>query len=265
MSYYPILHRWSATPLALVEAASFARALEQAVDRRVKLRYADLRGLVAPGVLLAGAELGGADLSNAILPGAKLQAAELRSARLAGTFLQEALLRLSDLRDADLRRADLRAANLEEARLVGADLRGALFYGSRLTGAILDWRWGSVPLELLRQGRDGGDDPRHVAINPEAAEDQRPFAWLKALLAQGSKADRALEILARHIRPGDNAPELLRRLTADVPPEGCTSARTDVTRNSPDVKTVSPMPASSPMLWIRRRADREKPIVCRFG
>ena len=48
MALYPIFHRWSVTPIVLVEATSFTRALEQATERHVKLRYADLRGIVAP-------------------------------------------------------------------------------------------------------------------------------------------------------------------------------------------------------------------------
>ncbi len=262
MLLYPILHRWSTTPIVLVEAASFARALELAAARHLKLRYADLRGVVAPGALLEEADLGGADLSNAILPGARLRSAKLRSARIAGAFLQESVLCRADLREADLRRADLRVANLEEARLVGADLRGALFYGSKLGGAILDWRWSGIPLELLRQGRDGSDDARGVVINPEGTDAERPFAWLKTLLAQGPKAERALQILAQYIRPEDNAPELLRRLTADASPG---AGGTDAIGNFTDVEPFAQKPASSPMLWTRRRADREKPIVCRFG
>ena len=60
MALYPIFHRWSVTPIVLVEATSFTRALEQATERHVKLRYADLRGIVAPGAALEGADLGSA-------------------------------------------------------------------------------------------------------------------------------------------------------------------------------------------------------------
>lgn len=262
MALYPILHRWSTTPIVLVEAGTFARALEVAADRNVKLRYADLRGIVAPGVSLGGADLGGVDLSNSILPGARLEAAELRSAKLVAAFLQEGLLGRADLRDADLRRADLRVANLQQARLVGADLRGALLYGSKLDGAILDWRWSGIPLELLRQGLSG-DDARDVASDPAADHAERPFAWLRKLLAQGSKVERALRILSQHLRPGDNAPELLRKLAADVRPEDSTC--TSENRQCPGVDALSPAPTSSPMLWTRRRAEREQPILCRIG
>ena len=54
------------------------------------------------------------------------------------------------MRHADLRMADLRGADLRGARLVGADFRGVLLNAARLEGAILDWRWSVVALELLR-------------------------------------------------------------------------------------------------------------------
>jgi Pentapeptide repeats (8 copies) len=262
MALYPILHRWSTTPIALVEASSFARALEVAVGRQVTLRYADLRGTVAPGVLLDGADLGGVDLSNSILPGARLRAARLRSGRLAGAFLQEADLGEADLRDADLRVADLRVANLEGARLVGADLRGALVYGSKFAGAVVDWRWSGIPLEILRQELSG-DDARGLVINPPTDDAERPFAWLKAILSQGARARGALRVLSRYIRPEDNAPELLRRLAADTFPGAVALA--DDTAFGSDIGPLSPAPAAPPMLWTRRRAARTRPIVCRFG
>jgi hypothetical protein len=265
MAHYPILHRWSSTPIVLVEAASFNRALEMAAQRQVMLRYANLQGVVAPGVVLEGADLRGADLSSAILPGARLQAADLRSAKLAGTFLQEALLRKADLREADLRRADLRAANLEGARLVGADFRGALFYGSRLNGAILDWRWSGIPLELLRQGRSAGEDERIVEINPLAADDPRPFAWLKAILAHGSKGDRALEVLSRHIRPGDNAPELLRILAADTLRSPVAGTGAQAHGDFPELGPLLQRSTASPMLWTSRRGDREMLTLHKFA
>jgi hypothetical protein len=204
-------------------------------------------------------------LSSAILSGANLQAADLRSAKLAGTFLQEGLLRNADLRDADLRRADLRAANLEEVRLVGADLRGALFYGSRLNGAVLDWRWSGIPLELLRQGRDGAEDERDVVIDPQVADDRRPFAWLKAILSHGSKGDRSIEILSRHIRPGDNAPELLRRLAADALRSPAAGTGAEANRDFRELGPLRQRSTTSPMLWTSRRGYRERLALHRFA
>jgi hypothetical protein len=164
--------------------------------------------------------------------------------------------------DADLRGADLRVANLEGARLVGADLRGALFYGSKLAGAILDWRWNDVPVELLRQEL-AGEGARGIMIDTTADDAERPFAWLKRLLAQGLKARPALRALARHLHPDDNAPELLRGLAADAPPV----AGGEAALEGPgfDVEPAGPAPSASPMLWTRRRAAREQPIIRKFG
>ena len=172
MPLYTILHRWSATPIALVEAADFPRALALAVERRVKLLYADLEGTAAPWAALGGADLRGADLSHAELACANLQGADLRTARGVGTYLRRALLGRADLRQADLRQADLRLAGLEEARLVGADLRGTLLYGARLGGAVLDWRWSVIPLELLRQDRGAGRQGSKLVADL-AFEDER--------------------------------------------------------------------------------------------
>jgi hypothetical protein len=263
MALYPILRRWSTSPIVLVEGATFARALELAVDRQVKLHYADLREIVAPRASLAKAELGGADLTNAILSGVNLEAADLRTAKLERTFLQEAVLRNADLRGADLRGADLRVANLQETQLTGADLRGALLYGSRLRGAILDWRWSAIPLELLRQGLDKNDQTWDVPIDPAAARQERPFAWLKSLLSQGPKEERVLRVLSPHIHEGDNAPPLLRKLAADVVPAGNTVQRAAEIGLCVGAETRAQSTASSAMLWTRRRSATERLLVCR--
>ena len=236
MPLYTVLHRWSATPIALVEAADFPRALALAVEQRVKLLYADLEGTVAPWAALEGADLRGADLSHAELPCANLQGADLRSVRGVGTYLRRALLGRADLRQADLRQADLRLASLEEARLVGADLRGALLFGARLAGATLDWRCSVIPLELLRQDRGASQQGSKMVAELAFEDDMQPFAWLKVLARHREAADWAFAVLSRHIRQGDNAPELLRKLAADV---------------GSQVRTSEP----SPMLWTRRRQD----------
>lgn len=264
MALYPILHRWSTTPLVLVEAASFARALELAASRRVNLRNADLRGVTAPGISLEGAQLGGSDLSNAILPGARLHAAELRSIRAVGAFLQEAMLCRADLRAADLRRADLRAADLEKARLTGAELQGALFYGAKLNGAVLDWRWSGIPRELLRQGCEDGRQARDLEAKLATAHAERPFAWLKAILTLESTRDWAIQVLARHIRPGDNAPELLRRLAADVLPYSAVVASTQAASERLDPDATTSRWKSPPMLWTRR-TGRGDTVIRRLG
>ncbi|WP_165221976.1 pentapeptide repeat-containing protein [Aquisphaera insulae] len=211
MATYSIVHRWSRTPLLLVEAGSPPRAIELAAARRVPLPYADLRGLVAPGAFLAALDLRGGDLSHAVLSGVDLSGADLRTARLSRTYLQEADLRGADLRQADLRQADLRATRLDGARLAGADLRGSLFYGAKLDGAMLDWRWGCIPRELIRQA-DWAAGRRGSPEADPAGDDERPFAWLKAILADREHADRAIAILGPFIRPGDNSPPILRAL-----------------------------------------------------
>jgi hypothetical protein len=48
MSVYPINHRYSSKPIALVEADTLSRALEQTVECGVGLLYADLRAIWVP-------------------------------------------------------------------------------------------------------------------------------------------------------------------------------------------------------------------------
>jgi hypothetical protein len=184
----------------------------------VSLLYADLRGACLSGRRLRGGDLRGADCGGADASGADLSCADLRSARLADVDFRSALLRGADLRQADLRRADLRGADLRWARLCGADLRGAVFRGARLRGACLDWRWGALPLELLRGHPEAARGGSPTVARLAFAEDERPFCWLKTLLTEGLAGEWALGVLADHIRPGDNAPALLRRLTADAVP-----------------------------------------------
>jgi hypothetical protein len=246
MPLYTILHRWSETPIALVEASDFPRALALAVEQRVKLLYANLEGTVAPWAALRGADLRGADLSHAELACANLEEADLRTSRGVGTYFRRALLGRADLRQADLRQADLRRASLEGAKLVGADLRGALLFGARLGGAVLDWRWSVVPLELLRQDRRASQQGSKLLAALAFEEDEQPFAWLKVLLNHREAADWALAVLARHIRAEDNAPELLRKLTADAVP-------------------VARAAQTSPMLWTRRLQQNQPPLLLDQG
>jgi len=244
MPLFTILHRWSATPIALVEATDLPRALALAVEQRVKLLYADLEGTVAPWAVLEGADLRGADLSHAELACANLQGTDLRTARGVGAYLRRALLGRADLRQADLRQADLRLAGLEEAQLVGADLRGALLYGARLGGAVMDWRWSTIPLELLRQDRGASHRGSKVIADLAFEEDLQLFAWLKVLVRHRDAAEWALGALSRYTRPGDNAPELLRKLATD---------------SVPQARAVD----SSPMLWTRRRQESHPPrLLC---
>jgi len=230
------------------EAETYPRALELAVAQGVRMLYADLKGVKLPGTCLRKGDFRGAELSHAVLAGVDLERADLRAATLLETDLRQAILRTADLRQADLRGADLRYVSLEGAHLVGADLRGALLTGARLDRAILDWRWSPVAVELLRQDRTGSSAASKVIAELAFQEDMRPFCWLRVLIRHGAQASAALSVFSKHIRPGDNAPELLRRLAADLP-TGSGEA------------VAAPQP-SSPLLWIRR-AGRSEPVIVR--
>jgi hypothetical protein len=248
MPTYPIFHRWSVRLIATVEAESYPRALELAVARGVRMLYADLKGVKVRGISLTGGDFRGAELSHAELVGVNLAKADLRASRLLETDLRLAYLRTADLRQADLRGADLRYANLEGAHLVGADLRSALLTGARLERATLDWRWSPVAVELLRQDRTRSSAASKVMAELAFKEDVRPFCWLSVLIRHGAQARAALGVFSKYIRPGDNAPELLRRLAADLPVESAVA--------------VTAPPPYSPLLWTRR-AGRSEPVIVR--
>ena len=259
MSLHVITHRWHATEIALVPACSFGDAVEFAVGQSLRLYYAELAGRDLSGRVLRGADFRGVDLTRASLVGADLQAADLRTACLQQADLRGVALEGADLRQADLRQADLRDANLENTRLVGADLRGTLLHGAKLSGAILDWRWSTIPLELLRQHHQAAGIGSPVIAEMAFEEDARPFAWLKLLVRQGARADWILRVLSPHLRPDDNAPELLRRLVADLPGKADEAlSPTAFARGhqlATDLEPLPEEPPSTPMLWSRRPAD----------
>lgn len=101
--------------------------MEEAVEREVSLRGADLRGANLWRVDLEEASLRGADLWRANLEEANLEEANLRGADLEGANLRGANLRGADLRGADLWRANLRGANLWGASLSEANLLPDLY------------------------------------------------------------------------------------------------------------------------------------------
>jgi hypothetical protein len=263
MPKYTILHRWSTTPIAVVEARSYRHALEATVRGRVSLLYADLAGFRLAGASLERADLRGADLCHALLGGSFLRRADLRAAGLSGADLRDAFLGMADLRNADLRRADLRRADLRLARLVGADLRGALLNAAKLVGATLDWRWSVVALEVLR-GRIGEDSESAILTDLAFEDDERPFGWLKVLIRHRAQAGRILAVLAEYIRPGDNAPGLLQNMVADLVPAApdrpAVPASGDAGRFGRETSlSFTDAPATLPMLWSRR-ASRTAPI-----
>jgi hypothetical protein len=104
------------------KATNIKECVEEAVDQRVDLSEANLRG----------DNLHGSNLSGAYLSGADLREADLCGANLSGAYLREADLSGSNLFGANLRGADLCGANLR-----GADLCGAKFYGKTDTPQIL--------------------------------------------------------------------------------------------------------------------------------
>jgi Pentapeptide repeats (8 copies) len=256
MTLYPIFHRHGAAPIAVVEAETYREALEYAIRRGTRLVYADLKGIDVPRAFLARGDFRGADLRGARLKGVSLNKADLQAALLKGAVLERACLWKTDLRHADLREADLRHANLKDARLVGADLRGTLLIGAKLDGAILDWRWSTVALELLRGSRTRPGDAFSGLAELAFHDDARPYSWLKVLLGQESRADWALGVLSRHLRQGDNAPELLRRLASDVAVDAG-RARASLGSDGAQLDHSQPIinsdaPATAPVLWIRR-------------
>lgn len=236
MAIHPMYRRWKTQPFAFVEAEGPTEALELSARNGADLTYADMRGIVAPGCFLPGAELRGVDFSGAELPGAYLRGSDLRASTLAGANLAGASLRQADLRHADLRNADLRRADLRDARFGGADLRGARLTGARLEGSVIDWRWGAFAVELLRGDSNCRGDAFRVVADLAFEDDERPFGWLRTLVRHADSLDWALAVLGRAILEGDNAPEVLRRLTADVH----------------DAVDDAPAAASPQVFWTRR-------------
>lgn len=224
MAIFVIQDRRTGRERAVIEAPSQAQALEWAVRRGLSLRGVDLTGLDLRGAFLAGADLRGAGLKDVDLAGgylrrADLRAADLRGTRLAHSFLGSADLRLADLRDTDLSRADLR-----DALLTGADLRGTVLTCARLEGTFCDWRWAAIPAELLRQEPDPKGIGSGLVVALAFHDDTRPWSWLKRIVGQGPTTEWALTALAAWVRDGDNAPELLRSLTADAIPDRATTS-----------------------------------------
>jgi uncharacterized protein YjbI with pentapeptide repeats len=238
MAIHSIHRRWKTRPFAMVEADGPAQALERTVRSGADLTYADLRGLVAPGCFLPGADLRGADFSAADLTNGYLRGADLRSSAFLGARLAYASMRQADLSKADLRDADMRRADLRDARFAGADLRGVRLTGARLEGALIDWRWSAFPVELLRRDADCRGDAFRAVAALAFDDDDRPFGWLRALVKRTDVLDWAFDVLGRAILKGDGAPEMLRRLSADVDVEADALA--------PAVET------GSQLFWTRR-------------
>jgi len=220
MPIHTLYRRWRTGPLALVEAETPGRAVELAARSGVSLAYVDLHDYQAPGCFLPEADLRGADLRGARLSGAFLRRVDLRTTDLADGDLSGASLRQADLRNADLRNVDLRRADLRDARFVGADLRGVVLTGAKLEGAILDWTRAAFAVELLRRDRDCRGEALALVLDLAREEDDRPYAWLREVVRRPALSVWVGRVLGLAIRPGDEAPEVLRLLVASswVPP-----------------------------------------------
>jgi hypothetical protein len=272
MPIYSFFHRWTRDRVASLNAPTYSRALELAVRKGLCLVDLDLRRAVLRSAFLAGADLRGAELSGADLCGGYLRNTDLRGADLRGAQLTRAFLRGADLRQAGLRGAVLTRADLRGASLLGADLRSAILTGARLNGAVCDWRWSVIPAELLRQHPETSGDRTRLVVEMAFQNDSKPWSWLELLSRQGNRAGWALEVLAHSVRDDDNSPQLLRRLSAvagiaeDRPfliPRPFAHAESspgldregDCGLNS-RLHELSAVPASSRVLWIRRRLNQ---------
>ena len=94
------------------ENNTIKKTLEEAVEKKIHFKGANLEGAYLEGTNLEGANLEGANLEGANLEGANLKGAYLEGANLEGAYLE----------GANLKGAYLEGANLEGANLEGASL-----------------------------------------------------------------------------------------------------------------------------------------------
>jgi hypothetical protein len=226
MSFFFIVHRWLQRSIISVRAKSLSHALFTLVRQGVSLQDADLRGVEAPLAIIRGADLRGADLQHAAFPGGYLRGADLRGGNLKFIDLSRAFLQEADLRNTDLRGADLRGADLRRANLLGSDLRGADFTDARLDDAIIDWRASTVPLELLRRASSAPGSQPALVFAMLMSEESRFFSWTRFLANDDESSTWARGILSRSVRPGDNAPSILRRTVLREPQDEADSSTT---------------------------------------
>jgi hypothetical protein len=97
-----IRHRFTSVVIFGGDFESLKQAAVAAVEKKIDLRGAYLRGADLRGAYLSGADLRGAYLSGADLSGADLRGAYLRGAGLSGADLSGAGLSGADLSGADL-------------------------------------------------------------------------------------------------------------------------------------------------------------------
>ena len=187
---------WTETRNVLIVAGVTAERLPVDRQSRIDLSGADLSGANLCGTDLAGADLTGADLGGAFLSGADLTGADLTGADLSG---------------ADLGGAFLHGAFLSGADLGGAFLSGAFLHGADLTGAVVSWQSHDMIAEILR--RAAADNPARRMLAGLILI-SRDWCWDEFLaLDIDSELRRwALDELRQWVRPGDNAPEILKAI-----------------------------------------------------
>ena len=272
MPTYSLFDRWTRDRVAILDAPTYSRALEVAVREGLCLVDLDLRRAELRSAFLARADLRGAELSAADLRGCYLRGADLRTADLRGTRLEHAFLGGADLRNADLRGAVLTRTDLRGASLLGVDLRGTILTGARLDGALCDWRWSAIPAELLRQHPGTSGEETGLIIEMAFHDDSKPWGWLRLLSRHRKQAGWAFGVLADSVRDGDNAPQLLRCLTADVDMEqgdpaspsapSCVPGRSVGAVHAgecavnPRLNALAAATASPRVLWVRREMQR---------
>ena len=111
----------------------------------------------------------------------------------------------------DLSGADLSGANLCGTDLGGAFLSGAFLHGADLTGAVVSWQSHDMIAEILR--RAAADNPARRMLAGLILI-SRDWCWDEFLaLDIDSELRRwALDELRQWVRPGDNAPEILKAI-----------------------------------------------------
>lgn len=166
---------------------------------------------VLRGAVLIGAELGGASLQQADLKRAVLAGATLRTAQLEHACLRWAVLRDADLSSADLSNADLSNADLRGADLSGASFRHCQLHNTLLDGARMSWFDPTLLAERLFRAA-GGDLEKQMLASYVGRHVHWCWEHLRHLPA--SYRGWILETYTGWLQPGDEAPELLRRLAA---------------------------------------------------
>jgi len=117
----------------------------------------------------------------------------------------------ANLTGADLSGADLSGADLGGAFLHGADLGDADLSGADLSGAVVSWQSHDMIAEILR--RAAADNPARRMLAGLILI-SRDWCWDEFLaLDIDSELRRwALDELRQWVRPGDNAPEILKAI-----------------------------------------------------